>query len=361
MIGRSARADEGVADTRGSTAAWALPMLLALSMLVIVAGCLTGSVAIGPRAVFQALLLALGKLPGPPDGPTLILLTLRLPRVLAGFATGGLLAVAGALMQILLGNPLAEPYVLGISGGAAVGALLAISSGLGLLGVKAGALAGAMLAMVLILWPMRNDRWRKRGPARRVSVAGASAIQANTLLLTGVVMAAGWGALVTLILTLAPEARLRGMLFWLMGDLEGVQAWQPAAVGLLVLLACTGRLAADLNILLRGSLAAFALGVPVARRQGQLHLLAAAATALAVTTAGTIGFVGLIIPHAARRLFGHDQRVVLPASALLGGCLVSAADSVARTLLQPVQLPVGVMMALLGVPAFLWLLRQERR
>jgi len=279
---------------------------------------------------------------------------LRLPRALAAFAVGGLLALAGALMQVLLRNPLADPYVLGLSGGAAVGALGAMLAGLGALAVNLGASAGALLAVALVFALARRDF------AHRQS---SGALEASPrLLLIGVIMAAGWGALITLILTLAPAARLRGMLFWLMGDLNGVDSWAPAMLALALALALTYPVARELNVLLRGEVLAHALGVRVAPLRRRLYLVASVATALAVTTAGAIGFVGLVVPHALRLALGNDQRMLLPASALAGGTLLLLADTAARSLLAPQQLPVGVITALVGVPAFMYLLtrRPER-
>ena len=277
-----------------------------------------------------------------------IVTQLRLPRALAAFSVGGLLALAGALMQVLLRNPLADPYVLGLSGGAAVGALGAMLAGLGALAVNLGATGGALAAILLVFALARRD-------FARAQLFGA--LEASPrLLLTGVIMAAGWGSVITLMLTLAPEARLRGMLFWLMGDLNGAESWAPALLVLAVALAVTYPAARDLNVLLRGEALAHALGVRVAPLRRMVYLVASVATALAVTTAGAIGFVGLVVPHALRLALGNDQRVLLPASALAGGSLLLLADTAARSLLAPQQLPVGVITALVGVPAFLLLL-----
>jgi iron complex transport system permease protein len=288
------------------------------------------------------------------DGPAREIVTrLRLPRALAAFATGGLLALAGALMQVLLRNPLADPYVLGLAGGAAAGALGAILLGLGAAFVELGAFGGALAAMGLVLVLARRDL------ARRQQSAALDA--SPRLLLTGVILAAGWAAVITLMLAVAPEARLRGMLFWLMGDLNGVLAYGPALAVLAAALAAAYPLARELNVLLRGETMAAALGVDVARVQRRIYLVACGATALAVTTAGTIGFVGLVVPHALRLMLGNDQRMLLPACALAGGTLLVLADTLARTVVAPQQLPVGVITALLGVPAFLALLLRGAR
>jgi len=181
------------------------------------------------------------------------------------------------------------------------------------------------------------------------------------LLLTGVIMAAGWGAVITMMLTLAPEARLRGMLFWLMGDLNGAESWTPAMLVLAAALAVVYPMARDLNLLLRGEAIAHALGVRVVPLRRGVYFVASVATALAVTTAGAIGFIGLVVPHALRLALGNDQRILLPASTLAGGTLLLLADTAARTVLAPQQLPVGVITALVGVPAFLFLLMRNPR
>ena len=302
----------------------------------------TGSSRLPLQDVLQALLSPGGSVAGE------IVTQLRLPRALAAFAVGGLLALAGALMQVLLRNPLADPYVLGLSGGAAVGALGTMLAGLGAFAAELGAIGGAMAAIVLVFALARRDFARQQ----TLGVMDAS----PRLLLTGVVMAAGWGAVITLILTLAPDAKLRGMLFWLMGDLNGAESWAPALLVLAAALAATYPAARDLNVLLRGEALAQALGVRVAPLRRLIYVVASVATALAVTTAGAIGFVGLVVPHALRLMLGNDQRVLLPACALAGGTLLLLADTAARSLFAPQQLPVGVITAIVGVPAFMLLL-----
>jgi len=273
-----------------------------------------------------------------------LIFELRLPRTLSAFATGGLLAVAGALMQVLLRNPLADPYVLGLSGGAATGALLAMLAGLGGLLVSGSAFAGAFLATLLVF-----------GLAH-----GTGSWTPSRLLLTGVVVASGWGAIITLMLAISPAERLPGMLYWLMGDLSYARTPWPALgllLGVSLLLLPLGR---SLNVLARGPLQAAALGVAVRPLEWSIYLIASLLTALAVTSAGSIGFVGLVVPHMLRLLLGNDQRLVLPACALSGGILLVLADTLARTLIAPEQLPVGVITAMLGVPTFLYLLHRSR-
>ncbi len=273
-----------------------------------------------------------------------LVLELRLPRTLAGFATGGLLAVAGALMQVLLRNPLADPYVLGLSGGAAVGALLAMLAGLGGMIVSGSAFAGALVATLMVF-----------GLAH-----GTGSWTPSRLLLTGVVVAAGWGAVITLILAISPARQLPGMLYWLMGDVSYARTpWPPLALLVLtcLLLLPMGR---SLNVLARGPLQAAALGVSVRPMEWLIYILASVLTAAAVTTAGSIGFVGLVVPHMLRLVLGNDQRLILPACALAGGTLLVLADTLARVVIAPEQLPVGVITALLGVPTFLYLLYRSR-
>ena len=179
------------------------------------------------------------------------------------------------------------------------------------------------------------------------------------LLLTGVVVAAGWGALISFLLAVSPARELPGMLFWLMGDMTNAGSpWAPLAM-LAVAAAAALPFGRHLNLLARGPQQAAALGLPVRRMEWGVYLAAALITAVAVTVAGSVGFVGLIIPHMLRLLIGFDQRIILPASALAGGTLLVLADTLARTIIAPEQLPVGVITAMLGVPIFLWLLHRS--
>jgi iron complex transport system permease protein len=273
-----------------------------------------------------------------------VIINLRLPRALTAFCVGGLLALAGTLMQVLLRNPLADPYVLGTSGGAAVGALGMLLLGLSGLWLTAGALAGAAVSILLVfgLAQGRGD-W---SPPR--------------LLLNGIVLASGWGALIAFILTLSPDRNLRGMLFWLMGDVSDPDWPTFALVILPLVLAVAARLARALNVLAHGELQATALGVSVTSLRLAVYGLASLATAVAVTLAGSVGFVGLVIPHMLRLLGARDHRVLLPAAVLAGGTLLTFADTAARTLFAPRQLPVGILTAFIGVPLFLYLLHRTR-
>lgn len=312
--------------------------LLLLSLAGLGAALAVGSVSIPFADILQALAGATA------EPVHSIVLKLRLPRALGGFAVGALLALSGALLQVLLRNPLADPYVLGTSGGAAVGALLTMFAGLSGIWLNAGAFIGALLATILVFGiARRGGDW---SPTR--------------LLLTGIILAAGWGALIAFILTIAPEHNLRGMLFWLMGDLAAAASpWLALALLLIVLLVGMA-LARPLNVLTHGELQARTLGVAVMPLRNTLYLLAALSTASAVTLAGSVGFVGLVVPHLLRLAGARDQRVLLPACVLAGGTLVVIADTLARTLWAPQQLPVGILTAALGIPVFLFLLLRQR-
>ncbi|MGK0402705.1 MAG: iron complex transport system permease protein [Alcanivorax borkumensis] len=318
-----------------------LATLLALTALGLLA--LLLSVAVGSVSISLQDLWAVAS-GGGSDLHRELIMSLRAPRALAAFSTGGLLALAGALMQVLLRNPLADPYVLGISGGAAVGALGAMLIGGGLALVSGSAFAGALLSTLLVF-----------GLAQ-----GGGGWTPTRLLLTGVVVAAGWGAVITFMLTMSPADRLPGMLYWLMGDLSYARA--PYAAWLVMILAVllTLPLGRSLNVLARGPLQAAALGIAVKPLEWLVYVLASLLTAVAVTTAGSVGFVGLIVPHMLRLQLGNDQRIILPASVLAGGTLLTVADTLARTVMAPEQLPVGVITALLGVPTFLFLLHRNR-
>jgi iron complex transport system permease protein len=280
-----------------------------------------------------------------------ILWRIRAPRVLAGFGAGAALAFAGALMQLLTRNALADPAVLGVSGGAGVGALLAmlLMPAAGAWLPMAGAALGACAASALLL----ALSWRVLSSPGGIGTAGEGGV---TLLLLGVMIGSASAAAISLMLSLAPQAQLRGMVFWLLGDLNGATQWWPvwlvAAGGLALVLPGAGQL----DAMARGDAWSRTLGVPVVRRRRMALVAAALATGAAVATAGAIGFVGLVVPHALRMVGVRAAPALLPASALVGGAFVVAVDTLARTLLAPVQLPVGVFAAAIGVPVFVWLL-----
>ena len=286
-----------------------------------------------------------------------IVWSIRVPRVLAGFGAGAALALAGALMQLLTRNALADPYVLGVAGGASVGALgaMLVAGAAGAAasewGVAAGAAVGAAAASALLFGLL----WRRLASTAIVpSGEGATA-----LLLVGVMIGAGCSAIVSLILTLADEGQLRGMVFWLLGDLNGASHWEIVWIAVAVALAMVWPRARELDWLARGDAWAATLGVAVGPRRRAVLLAAALATGAAVATAGAIGFVGLVVPHALRRLGVRAAPLLLPTSAIAGGAFVVAVDAAARTIVAPLQLPVGVLAAAIGVPTFIAMLLQR--
>lgn len=270
-----------------------------------------------------------------------IVFHLRLPRTLGAFVTGGLLALSGVMMQILLRNPLADPYILGISGGGAVVTLILMVLGVSGFWLTGGAWLGSLAAIFLVFY-LANSDWNSQ-----------------RMLLTGVALASGFSALISLILVLSADKNLHTMLFWLLGDLSFAHMPTIEAVILFAILTYSIFIAKELNILVRGEREAKALGINTSRLQKQLYFLSALLTASAVALAGCIGFIGLIVPHLFRLLGGHDHRLLLPGATLLGGSLLTMADTLSRVVFAPQQLPVGIMTALLGIPIFIVLLNKR--
>jgi iron complex transport system permease protein len=273
-----------------------------------------------------------------------LLWRLRLPRAMSAWVVGSMLAMSGCLMQVLLRNPLADPYVLGVSGGAAFATLLGMVFSVAAAFLPWLAILGALISILLVF-----------GLAR-----GTGPWSGTRLLLTGVVTASGWAAMISLVLSLSPDNSLRGMLFWLMGDLSyaNLPAWSLAVLGGSFVL--TLGLARSLNVLAMGETTARLLGESTQHMLWLVYLLASILTATAVSVAGSIGFVGLIVPHLMRLLVGSDHRILIPAATLFGGLFLVFSDALARTVMSPQQLPVGVITALLGVPLFLLLLNRAR-
>ncbi len=273
-----------------------------------------------------------------------LLLTLRLPRTLAAFVTGGLLALAGSLMQVLLRNPLADPYILGISGGASLGALFAMLIGTPIITITIFSWAGSLFA-IFCVWQLSFSR--------HTTTASSS------LLLTGIAMASIFSAGISLIFILSPEKRLHGMLFWLMGDLSVTHLPFYETGMLLVGIFISRRYATEITLFIRGKEEAQALGIHPQQLSIKLYLLASLLTATAVTLAGCIGFIGLIIPHIVRLSTGYAFRHTLISTVLMGGSLLTLADTLGNTLFAPRAIPAGMIMTFIGVPIFLWLLRKN--
>jgi len=324
-------------------------VLVLLSVLIGVA-CLTwGAETIEFGAVLQTLGLAIqGEVDTDAIGVSgVILLKVRFPRLMLAFLVGGSLAAVGVGLQALLRNPLAEPYVLGISSGAAFGATLGILLGLsgtvmGLSALPVWAFLGGLLSILVV--------YRISMTYRMLSV--------HTLLLAGVILNALFSALIMFVVSIADPSRAFKMMMWLMGTLTAPE-W-ATVMWLGVFLGLGGALlfgmARPLNILTMGEETARALGVEIQRTKKLIFIVAALMTGAVVSIAGLIGFVGMVVPHAVRMIVGADHRLLLPASALVGGMFLMVADTVARTVLTPTELPVGVVTALIGGPIFIYLL-----
>lgn len=322
--------------------------MLAFAAATLLFAGMTGSIGVPLADIPDALRqLAAGR----PDSLSASLIELRASRALVAFATGGALALAGLMMQALLRNPLADPYVLGVSAGAAVGALLALLLMASALMVEMAALSGAIAVALLLYLLARRDM--RSGQAAE---GGAS-----LLLLTGVIVSALCTSLITLMLSIAPEGRLRNMVFWLIGDMSGAPLRLAPWIVLAGALLFAMKSARAMNVVALHAEAAVTLGVRVGALRKGLFLVSALLTASAVTSAGAIGFVGLIVPHACRFAFGPDHRVLVPATVLAGGAFLVLCDTLARTIIAPQQLPVGAITAMIGAPVFLYQLHRLRK
>lgn len=303
-----------------------------------------------PISVTDLAMLLLRKLTGAvetlPAEYRMIVFEIRLPRILMGILVGASLSVAGAGFQALLRNPLADPYVLGVSSGAALGAILSLVMASGpTIATPLAAFAGAGAAITMVYFLGRRQ----------------GQLDSYTLLLAGIITASFLSALIIFLMTTLSGRDLRGMAFWLMGDLSSPSPVAPAWL-FLVMLAAVGAIyttAADLNLLLSGEQEAMHLGVDVPRVKLVVYLSASVLTGLAVSVSGAIGFVGLLVPHVIRLLFGSDYRVLIPTAALGGAIAIVLTDALARTLVAPTELPVGAMTAMAGAPLFLYLLRRR--
>jgi iron complex transport system permease protein len=277
----------------------------------------------------------------------LIMVDIRLPRILLGIVVGAALSVAGAGFQALLRNPLADPYVLGVSSGAALGAILAllILPALPLM-TPVAAFLGAAATITGVYFLGRRE----------------GQLDSGTLLLAGIVSASFLSAMIMFLMTTLASRDLRGIAFWLMGDLSTSLPrgllW-ILIVGFFVAAGAILTTASDLNVLLAGEREAMHLGVDVTRVKLVVYVSASVLTGLAVSVSGAIGYVGLLVPHVMRMLFGSDYRLLIPASALGGAIAIVLADTLARTVVAPTELPVGAMTAIAGAPVFIYLLRRR--
>lgn len=314
--------------------------LLAAAVVVALAALLFGAVDLPLDAAWRAL-------SGAGDSDTAVLLDLRLPRVLLAFTVGGSLAVAGASLQALVRNPLADPYLVGLSGGAGLGAVLAIALGAGgPWAVPFAAFLGAVLAVVAVY---------------RLGLVAGRRLDPHILLLGGVVIGAFAGSLMSAVITLASASALRSATLWLLGGF-GMASWPALALFSAYAILPLGLLCASarpLDLLTLGEENAQHLGADVERVKRRVYLSVAALTGAAVAVSGVIGFVGLVVPHVARRWGAALHRGLLPTAFVAGGTFLVFADLLARTVFRPVELPVGVVTALVGVPIFALQLRRS--
>lgn len=345
VAGRPAatRVRASVSSLRALAPVLRLALLALLVAVALVASVGLGAAGIPLRSVVEALA-------GGGDATTrVIVLELRLPRAILAALVGGTLALTGAIFQVLLRNPLAEPYILGVSSGAAVGTVSAIALGLTALGPWAlplAAFAGAVLSIALVF---------------RLGYAVGRSLDTRVLLLAGVVLGAFFNAIIVLLLTSIDAETFRSALLWMMGSLARA-SWASVAVLTAYLLPATFlllALARPLDLLAAGEETAAYLGVRVDRLKWAAYLLASLAVAANVAVCGAIGFIGLIVPHALRLLWGSDHRFLLPASTLAGAAFLLGADTIARTIVAPAELPVGAVTALVGVPVFVLLLTRR--
>lgn len=328
-----------VAATRSNVLRLTAVLALALVAVAVAALCI-GGVHLGAKSVLAALMHR----PVAPE-VSVIVRQIRLPRVLLAIVVGAALSSAGTGLQALLRNPLAEPYILGISSGAALGAILALYIGGRL--ADATPFAAFAGALATTLWVYLLGRRQGR-------------LASYTLILAGVVTASFLSAAIIFILSSLSTRDVRGTAFWLMGDLSAVTNAQlrlvaPAALLGIVLLYAFAK---DLNVLLLGEEEAAHLGVDVRKVETAVYILASLLTGMAVSVSGAIGYLGLLVPHLGRMMVGNDHRTLLPVSALGGAIILVIADTLARTVLAPSELPVGAVTAVAGAPVFIYLLRR---
>ncbi len=324
-------------------------VVLGLILLAMGAAALfVGSAGLSPGAVARALA-------GRADASSvesIVTLNLRAPRVAAAVLAGAALAVAGVGFQALTRNPLAEPSILGVSSGAAFGVVLAQIAGfetgvVAALGVTVFAFAGALVAATIVYLV--------------ATAPGGLAVQ--TLLLAGVIVGVFFSAAITVVISIVDFNRLSGVIHWLLGNLAPIP---PASLALFAALAAGGmwlvlKSARELNLLMLGEEAARQLGVDAERLKRRVFVAAALLTGTVVAFTGPIGFVGLIVPHVLRTLVGQDNRLLVPTAAVAGGAFLLAADTLARNVVAPAELSVGVITAFCGAPFFVWVLRTRSR
>jgi iron complex transport system permease protein len=329
--------------------AWICAALSAVLFLAVVISLRMGAYPISiPQIVMTLVDRFIGRSNQIPPDFWNVVYEIRLPRIALGILVGASLSTAGAGFQALLRNPLADPYVLGVSSGAALGAIISLAVAPetpGMIQVAAFAGAGATIAAVYFLG--------RRG----------GHVDTATLLLAGIVAVSFLSAMIMFLMTMLPGRELRGMAFWLMGDLASTPPISSRWLYLLLVIGVGSiyTTSSDLNLILTGEREARHLGVNVNRVKIVVYVAASLLTGLAVSVSGAIGYVGLLVPHLMRMMFGSDYRLLIPTSALGGAVLIVLADLLARTVVAPTELPVGAMTALVGAPVFIYLMRRRVR
>ncbi|MFB3885894.1 MAG: FecCD family ABC transporter permease [Thermodesulfobacteriota bacterium] len=324
-------------------------LLTVLLGLVILFSVMVGSVRVKPLHSISILFQSILRLKGTEtETERAIILSLRVPRALLAGLVGAGLSVSGAIFQALLRNPLADPYILGVSSGAAVGAIIAILLGLSTLslGLPLASFIGALLTIALVF-----NFGRQNGK-----------IHPHTLLLAGVIIGSFLSAIIMFFISISQKEELHTIIFWLMGDFSfsSYQAIYIISPYIFFGFICLYLRARPFNLILSGEESALQMGVDVERLKVISYLLASLITAASVSVCGLIGFVGLIVPHSVRLIFGSDHRILLPSAALIGASFLIASDTFARTFLAPTELPVGVVTAAFGGPFFIYLLRTRK-
>ena len=323
-------------------------LLIMVFLAVMVVSMLVGTAKIGIITGFKGLLYGWHEgYSGLTPSEKTIIFSIRFPRIIFAGIVGASLSTAGVVFQALLRNPLADPYILGISGGSAVGAITGIIIGASIVpfGISGLAFLGAILTVILVFGIAKTGR----------------ELQSNTLLLAGVIVNAFFAAVIMFLISTSRNADLHNIMFWLMGDLSLATRGEIILTGLFLIAGFITIYvySRSLNLIVTGEETAMQLGVNVERTKKILFLAASLVTGVAVSVSGIIGFVGLIIPHIMRMLLGSDHRLLLPASFLFGASFLAVADTIARTITAPSELPVGVITALCGAPYFIYLLSRR--
>ncbi len=314
-------------------------MLFILLLITITISLVSGSTDIGLSEIISSII-------NPQENQTYaqIILDIRLPRILLAIGVGGGLSVAGAVFQSLLMNPLADPYILGVSSGGSFGAVLALFLGLSFVGVQLFSFIGAAVVILLVL--IMGHKYGR--------------LQQSILLLSGVMIGAFFGASILLIITLMNDT-LRTAIYWLVGNLSMADAFGAYYVLIVSLVISFGLIlnSHKLNLLAMGDEDASNLGLNVKYVKNIIYLFSSLLVGVIVSVSGVIGFIGLLIPHVTRLLYGADNRIVVPASFLVGASFLILADTVARTIISPAELPVGALTAIIGAPIFIYLLKRK--